>query len=62
MEATDRTDSPCISICQLDATETWCIGCGRLRTELFNWTEKTPQEKAVILRNARHRLKNHCPD
>ncbi|MFC7049570.1 DUF1289 domain-containing protein [Emcibacter nanhaiensis] len=56
MEPTDRTDTPCISICQLDATETWCIGCGRLRTELFNWPEKSPQERAEIISRARQRL------
>ncbi len=31
--------SPCVGVCQIDATTGWCIGCGRNDKELFGWGE-----------------------
>lgn len=30
--------SPCVSICELDAAAQVCIGCGRLLTEIAEWS------------------------
>lgn len=40
--------SPCIQVCQLDETE-HCIGCGRSKTEIINWTFYTERERDAIM-------------
>ncbi|WP_417317463.1 DUF1289 domain-containing protein [Emcibacter sp.] len=55
----ENIESPCIGTCQLDETGEWCIGCGRLRSELFNWQDKSLKERSEIISGARQRLKNN---
>ncbi|WP_137861399.1 MULTISPECIES: DUF1289 domain-containing protein [unclassified Sphingomonas] len=30
-------ESPCVSICVMDAATGWCIGCGRTLDEIARW-------------------------
>ena len=41
--------SPCISVCQIDPTTGWCIGCQRTIDEIRDWIISTPEERHRIL-------------
>lgn len=41
--------SPCIKICQLDEKQ-YCIGCGRSKKEISNWSFYTESEREEILK------------
>ncbi len=46
----DRTiQSPCISVCLLDDTDSFCIGCFRNVDELRDWCIMTAEEKTKVL-------------
>ena len=44
-----RVLSPCISICALDLTTGWCLGCGRSDTEIEEWPDATDARRQAIL-------------
>ena len=48
------SESPCTSVCQLDADEL-CIGCGRSVDEIMGWTRMSAAEKAATNRRAADR-------
>lgn len=48
--------SPCLSVCRLDASERWCVGCGRTLAEIARWPAASAEEKAAILRKLPSRL------
>ncbi|WP_420717503.1 DUF1289 domain-containing protein [Emcibacter sp.] len=56
MTKSGKSDSPCTGICRLRDEGDWCIGCGRLASELFNWTDRPEKERREIIRHARQRL------
>jgi uncharacterized protein len=41
--------SPCVGICELDATGQSCLGCGRSLDEIAGWAEASEAEKLAIL-------------
>ena len=41
--------SPCVLICTLDPADTVCMGCGRTRAEIWEWTRCTDDRKREIL-------------
>ncbi len=41
--------SPCISVCQIDFLNGWCIGCRRTIDEIRDWIISTPEERQRIL-------------
>jgi len=41
--------SPCISVCLLDDTDNFCIGCYRTIDELRDWCIMTAEEKTKVL-------------
>lgn len=41
--------TPCINLCQLDATERYCIGCRRTVEELTNWQKLSEEQQQKIL-------------
>ncbi|KKL16496.1 hypothetical protein LCGC14_2494970 [marine sediment metagenome] len=46
----DRTiSSPCISLCLLDETDTFCIGCNRTVDELRDWCIMDAEQKIKVL-------------
>ncbi|MGQ0701360.1 MAG: DUF1289 domain-containing protein [Panacagrimonas sp.] len=49
--------SPCIGICQLDASS-MCIGCGRLMSEIVEWPRAGETRQRQIRDAAQVRLPN----
>ena len=41
-------ESPCISVCQIDA-DGYCVGCGRTIDEIRGWKKSSDQEKHEVL-------------
>lgn len=55
----DRTvQSPCISVCLLDETESFCIGCFRTIIELRDWCIMTAEQKTRVLKEIEERKTN----
>lgn len=54
----DRTiPSPCISVCLLDPTNTFCIGCYRSTDEIRDWCIMNAEEKIIVLKEIENRKK-----
>jgi len=55
---TNTTPSPCINICKLDETSSFCTGCLRTREEISVWSTATSAQKTQILQQVeiRHTL------
>lgn len=41
--------SPCIAVCQMDESNSHCIGCGRTLDEIRDWMIMTAEEKRCVL-------------
>jgi predicted Fe-S protein YdhL (DUF1289 family) len=48
-------ESPCIRLCQLDASGTLCLGCHRTLYEIATWSGMTDAQRQATLEAARHR-------
>ncbi len=48
--------SPCISICQMDASREWCTGCFRSIEEITRWSSASNEAKRIIWRQIKHRM------
>ncbi|HXN15601.1 MAG TPA: cysteine-rich CWC family protein [Usitatibacter sp.] len=48
MSGRDNLESPCISVCTLDAATQLCVGCLRTLEEIARWTEYSSAERAQI--------------
>lgn len=42
-------ESPCIKLCTLDDTGTYCTGCFRTKLEIGTWTWMTDEEQAMTV-------------
>ena len=42
--------SPCVKVCTLDATKSWCTGCHRTLSEIAGWRAFTVAERQAVLR------------
>jgi predicted Fe-S protein YdhL (DUF1289 family) len=49
-------DSPCINVCRLDESGV-CTGCGRLLSEIAEWSRMTNQKKREVCERAANRLR-----
>jgi hypothetical protein len=49
-------DSPCINVCRLDESGV-CMGCGRLLSEIADWSRMTNQQKREVCEQAANRLR-----
>jgi predicted Fe-S protein YdhL (DUF1289 family) len=54
MDSDDK--SPCINVCQLTPTRSFCIGCGRTPEEIATWLKAGRGQKLEIKQLARQRL------
>lgn len=45
----DELASPCINICQLDANQSYCLGCRRTLDEIANWMNFSAEQKRAVL-------------
>lgn len=44
------SESPCIRQCRMDIDDTACLGCGRTREEISQWTKMTLEQRHQVLR------------
>lgn len=42
-------ESPCISLCVMDAGTGWCIGCGRTLDEIARWGETDQADRDAVM-------------
>ncbi|MDF2384622.1 DUF1289 domain-containing protein [Nostoc ellipsosporum NOK] len=42
-------ESPCVSICVMDAATGWCIGCGRTLAEIAGWGETDQADRDAVM-------------
>jgi predicted Fe-S protein YdhL (DUF1289 family) len=49
--ATLNVPSPCVSVCQMDATTGYCEGCLRSLDEIRLWSVYSDQEKKAVWAN-----------
>ena len=47
--ATAKLSSPCISVCQMDIADEFCIGCYRTRSEIASWLNMDKEEQLHLL-------------
>lgn len=47
--------SPCKSICAIDETGAYCIGCMRTKEEIFSWMTFTQEERDRIMEEVKTR-------
>jgi len=47
--------SPCISLCELDETGAYCIGCNRTQEEIFSWLSYTEEERERLTKEIEKR-------
>lgn len=47
-----QVQSPCVQVCVLDEGIGSCVGCGRTRAEIWQWTRCSDDEKREILKAA----------
>ena len=50
------TASPCLKICQLDAGQQVCTGCGRSLGEIAEWSVASEPRRREIVRAAQARM------
>lgn len=41
-------ESPCVSVCVMDAGTGWCIGCGRTLDEICRWGETDQADRDAV--------------
>ena len=46
--AVENIESPCVNVCALDVTRTYCVGCFRTRDEIARWRDAPDEEKRRI--------------
>lgn len=51
----ENVESPCVSVCELDPSRSFCIGCYRTIDEIKRWRDASDAEKQRIKTAARAR-------
>ena len=41
--------SPCVSICQMDPEDEFCLGCFRTRSEIASWSNMNQESQMMLL-------------
>jgi predicted Fe-S protein YdhL (DUF1289 family) len=49
VRAADDVPSPCISVCTLDASSSYCTGCLRTLHEIATWSTMSAADKRAVL-------------
>ena len=42
-------ESPCISLCEIDADSGQCLGCARTLDEIAHWGSSKPEWRAAVM-------------
>ncbi len=45
-----KVESPCINVCQIDESNSYCIGCLRTLEEISNWQSYSEKKKKNIIK------------
>lgn len=53
--------SPCVSVCQINARSGFCVGCGRTREEIIAWPNASPAWQGQISAALPLRLRRSRP-
>ena len=48
-------DSPCKSLCELDETGKYCLGCKRTDEEVFSWMTYSVEKRKQIMEDLKER-------
>jgi predicted Fe-S protein YdhL (DUF1289 family) len=64
MSESVAVNSPCISVCVINAETGYCLGCFRTTDEIENWLQRSPAERARIIHQLerRRQLSNEGSD
>jgi uncharacterized protein len=49
-------ETPCVTVCVVDADTGICIGCGRSRGEIGGWLGFTPEQRRHVMAELPERL------
>ncbi|MEL0083829.1 MAG: DUF1289 domain-containing protein [Gammaproteobacteria bacterium] len=55
----DKLPSPCVAVCELNASGTFCTGCGRTTDEIARWRTADPAQQLSIVAAAGKRLADY---
>ena len=55
MSESVSVNSPCISVCVINAETGYCLGCFRTTDEIANWQQRSPDERARIIHQLERR-------
>jgi len=42
-------ESPCVSLCVMDAPTGWCLGCGRTIDEIVRWGSTDEEDRMAVM-------------
>ena len=45
----DKLESPCVKVCQLDHAKGVCVGCLRTLNEIAGWGQMTDPQRRLIM-------------
>lgn len=48
-------ESPCISVCAIDESGTYCIGCKRTKQEIGGWMSFSEEERQRLMKEVKTR-------
>ena len=49
--------SPCVGVCQINASTKYCLGCWRTLKEVAHWSRYSNNEKATVMTELTERQK-----
>jgi predicted Fe-S protein YdhL (DUF1289 family) len=52
----EAIETPCVRICQIDAAQGICEGCGRTLAEIGGWLSMTPEHRRRVIAELPARL------
>ena len=51
----EKLESPCVKVCQLDHAKGVCIGCRRTLDEIARWSQISAEERRRIMKDLARR-------
>ena len=52
-----KIPSPCVGVCQINASTKYCLGCWRTLKEVANWSRYSNDEKEILMTELAERQK-----
>lgn len=49
--------SPCVGVCQINASTKYCLGCWRTLKEVAHWSRYSNDEKEILMKELAERQK-----